>query len=338
MMHAVLERDLQNHAFVKDRAEGFQSLRRGLERYNPSLVEEITGVPANLLEQGAVAYAKAKNASIVFCMGITQHTTGTDNVKALCNLSMLCGQVGRKGTGINPLRGQNNVQGACDMGGLPGVLPGYQPVGDPQVIKTFENAWRKRLPSKPGLTLTEMIDKGGRQIRAMLVMGENPVMSDPDAQRVEENLRSLDFLVVLDIFMTETARLADVVLPSACFAEKDGTFTNTERRVQLIRRAVPPPGRALADHEIISQLSTALGYPMHSTSPARVMDEVASLSPSYGGINHRRLAGSGIQWPCTNEAHPGTLLLHKDRFVRGRGQFQPVEFHPPKEEPDPKHA
>jgi len=245
---------------------------------------------------------------------------------------MLCGQIGRESTGINPLRGQNNVQGACDMGALPNVVTGYQNVTVAEVREKFSKAWNCTVPEKPGFTVPEMISAAGHgDIRAMYIMGENPVISDPDANHVVEALEKLDFLVVQDIFLTETAGYADVVLPSACFAEKEGTFTNTERRVQRVRKAVEAPGEALADWEIICRLATLMGYPMNYGSPAEIMDEIAGLTPSYGGISFARLEGKGICWPCPTADHPGTPVLHKGKFVRGLGKFNPVEHIPPDE-------
>ena len=244
MMHVIIAEDLHDKAFVENRTEGFEELKKNVEKYTPEYVESITGIAAADLTDAARLYAGAKAASILYCMGITQHSHGTDNVKSLANLAMLCGHMGKRGTGVNPLRGQNNVQGACDMGGLPNVYTGYQPVSDLAVAKRMEEAWGVTdLPTKPGLTVTQMIPKAhDGELKALYIIGENPLVSDPDLNHAEASLKHLDFLVVQDIFMTETARLADVVLPAKCFAEKDGTFSNTERRVQLVRKAVDAPG------------------------------------------------------------------------------------------------
>ena len=272
---------------------------------------------------------------ILYGMGITQHTTGTDNVKAVANLLMLTGNMGRRGTGFAPLRGQNNVQGACDMGALPVFYPGYQRVDNPEVRKKFEKAWGRTLNEKPGLTITDMIQAAhdGR-LKALYVMGENPMLSEPDLNHAREALARLELLVVQDIFLTETAQLADVILPAASFAEKDGTFTSTERRVQLVRKAIDPPGEARADWEIIAEISRRMGYPMNYASSAEIMAEIARLTPIYGGISHDRLDNhEGLQWPCWDPEHPGTPMLHEGQFTRGRGKFHVVQDRPPAELP-----
>ena len=337
LLHVIIAEGLWNWKYVEERTEGFEELRAAVAPFTPEYVSRITGIPADDLVRAARMYATAGKAMVLFAMGITQHACGTDNVKALANLAMLCGYVGIEGGGVNPLRGQNNVQGACDMGCLPNVLPGYQRVDDEQARARFERAWATgvRIPERPGLTLTEMTPAvlDGR-IKAMYIMGENPVLSDPNASHVEQALRKLDFLVVQDIFLTETARLADVVLPAASFAEKDGTFTNTERRVQRVRKAVNPPGEARADWEIIRDLAAAMGCPMPCRSAEEVFDELAALTPSYAGMSYERLERGGLQWPCPDRQHPGTKVLHKDHFLRGRGRFFAVGFRPPAELPD----
>jgi len=333
--HVILEEGLWDEAFVRERCENFEEFRAAVERYTPEYVEGITGIPAELLVEAARAFGRADRAMIFYAMGLTQHTSGTDNVLAIANLAMLTGNVGRRSTGVNPLRGQNNVQGACDMAALPNVLPGYQGLSDPGVRAKFEAAWGVDLPERPGLTVVEMFRAAleGR-VRAMVIMGENPMVSDPDIAHVAEALERLEFLVVIDIFPNETTRYAHVILPAASFAEKDGTFTNTERRVQRVRAALPPPGEAKPDWEILCGLATRLGYPMSYSGPAEIMEEIASLVPIYGGISYGRLEGEGLQWPCPTPDHPGTPFLHKDRFPRGRGRFHPVEYRPPEEEPD----
>jgi len=338
MMRVILAEGLADDAFIAERTEGFEDLKEAVEPYTPELAEKITGVAAETIVEAARTYAEAPAASIVYSMGITQHTTGTDNVLSLANLAMLTGNVGKGGAGVNPLRGQNNVQGACDLAALPNVFPGYQKVDDPASREKFEAAWGVKLSPEPGLTVVEMINAAGAgTIKALVLMGENPMMSDPDVNHVERSLEALDFLVVEDIFLTETARLADVVLPAASFAEKDGTFTNTERRVQRVRKALDPPGSARADWEILCDLATRLGYPMHYDGPARIQDEIASLTPSYGGITYDRLEQGSLQWPCPDAGHPGTPYLHKGRFTRGLGKFHPVEFIPPAELPDEQY-
>lgn len=270
-------------------------------------------------------------------MGITQHTTGTDNVLSLANLSMLTGNVGKESTGVNPLRGQNNVQGACDLGALPNVYPGYQSVEDSKIRAKFEKAWSKKLSPNKGLTVVEMfhaVETG--DIKAIYIMGENPALSDPNLNRTRKALEMVDFLVVQDIFLSETAQYADVVLPSACFAEKNGTFTNTERRVQRIRTAVPPPGEARSDWQTICDLSTKLGYKMSYDSAGQIMGEIASITPIYGGMSFERIDSVGLQWPCPDKDHPGTKYLHKGKFTRGKGKFHTVSFKAPAESPGKK--
>jgi formate dehydrogenase alpha subunit len=337
LMHVIIEEGLYDKEYVENRTEGFEDMRKVLKRYTPAFVEGITGVPQEELRKAARLYAGAKRAAIFYAMGITQHITGTDNVKSLANLAMLCGNVGIESGGVNPLRGQNNVQGACDLGALPNVFPAYQQVANAEARKKFEAAWKvKELQGTPGLTVTEMIPAAAKgDIKALYIMGENPMVSDPDLKHVEEALKNLAFLVVQDIFLTETAQLADVVLPAASFAEKDGTFTNTERRVQRVRKGVEPPGQARTDWEIIADLSTRMGYEMRYRSAEEIFAEFTELTPSYAGISYKRLEKEGgIQWPCPTPRHPGTPYLHKDKFVRGKGLFHAVEFIPPAELPD----
>ena len=332
LMHIILKEGWQDQEYIDERTEGFVELAAKLEEYPPDKVAEITGIEAETLRAMAEMYAKSKPASIIYCMGITQHTTGVDNVKSLANLAMLTGNVGVLGGGVNPLRGQNNVQGACDMGGLPNVFSGYQPVADETANEKFSKAWGKDLPKKPGMTITDMlpaIEEG--KVKALYVVGENPMVSDPDIHHVEKALSQLDILIVQDIFLTQTAKMANIVLPGTSFAEKSGTFSNTERRVLLVREAIPPKGEARPDWEIIRDLSTGLGYPMEYNSPEEVFEEIRALTPSYAGLTYNRLAEQGLQWPCPTEDHPGTQFLHKDRFTRGKGAFTPIDFKPPAE-------
>jgi len=335
MMHVILKEGWHQPSFIEERTEGFEAFSKVIEDYPPEKVAQITGVDAGDIVRMAETYAKAKAASIVYCMGITQHTTGVDNVKALANLAMLTGNVGRESTGVNPLRGQNNVQGACDMGGLPNVYPGYQPVNMIDVQKKFEQAWNASLPDKVGLTVPEMLTGlADGSVKALYIMGENPIQSDPDTHHVEKGLKAAELLVVQDIFLTPTAELAHVVLPGTSFAEKDGTFANTERRVSRVRKAVDPVGESRPDWQIIQEISNRFGYPMSYDSPEAVMREIAGLTPSYGGISYDRLEGEGLQWPCPDANHPGTRFLHADRFARGRGLFHPIEYRPPAETVD----
>jgi len=305
-------------------------------------VVEITGVPEEKIREAMRLYAKAECAAIVYCMGITQHTTGTENVMAIANLAMLTGNIGRPGTGVNPLRGQNNVQGACDMGALPNVLPAYQQVANDEARQKIAAIWgSKELPARPGLTLVEMMEAAFRKkVKAMYIMGENPMVSDPDLQHVAHSLRQLDLLVVQDIFLTETAQLAHVVLPSACFAEKEGTFTNSERRVQRVRKAVEPPGEAKGDSEIICMLAEKMGggelFPFRNAE--EIFEEIRKVTPSYAGMTYKRLnTPFGLQWPCPNLEHPGISILHKDQFTRGKGLFKPAPYKKPAEEADQEY-
>ncbi|UCF99346.1 MAG: formate dehydrogenase subunit alpha [Spirochaetaceae bacterium] len=335
MMQVILSEGLEDKDFIDKRTDDFDKFKAVVMQYTPEKVEKITGVPKDKIIQAARLYARAEKASIIYSMGITQHTTGTDNVLSLANLAMVTGNVGKKSTGVNPLRGQNNVQGACDLGALPNVYPGYQQVANPQVQEKFEKAWDASLSLLPGLTVVEMlhgIEDG--KIRGMYTMGENPFLSDPNVNRVRKDLEALEFLVVQDIFMSETAQYADVVLPAASFAEKDGTFTNTERRVQLLRKVLDPPGQAKADWQILGELASRLGYTMYYAGTAEIMEEIAGLTPIYGGITHERLQGFGLQWPCPDREHAGTPYLHKGMFSRGKGLFNAVEYIPPAEEPD----
>jgi formate dehydrogenase alpha subunit len=338
ILNVILKEGWYDRKFVEERTEGFKEFQKVVEKYTPESVEKITGVRAQDIRKIADLYARSESSSIVYAMGITQHITGVDNVKSLANLAMLCGQIGRESTGVNPLRGQNNVQGACDMGGLPNVYPGYQSVSDSQIAEKFEKAWGTKLSTKPGMTVPEMLKAAmAGEVKAMFVLGENPMVSDPDIQHVEKSLEALDFLVVQDIFMSETARLADVVLPGVSFAEKDGTFTNTERKVKRVRKAIEPIGSSRQDWEILCDLSTRMGYPMHYDDPSKILEEVAQVTPSYGGIYYDRIETEGLHWPCPNRAHPGTPYLHKDRFSRGLGLFHAIEYLPPEELPDKEY-
>ena len=336
MMHVIIKEGLYDEAYVGTRTVGIEDVKKVVEKYTPEYVEKITGIPQSDLIAAARMYAGAKAASILYAMGITQHTTGTDNVKSLANLAMLCGNVGVEGGGVNPLRGQNNVQGACDMGGLPNVYTGYQRVTDAAVRERMAKAWNvSSLPDKPGLTVMEMGNAASEgKLKALYIIGENPLLSDPDLHHARETAKKLDFVVVQDIFLTETAELAHVVLPSASFAEKEGTFTNTERKVQRVRKAVERPGEAKDDWEIISKISTRMGYPMAYGDAQAIMKEIGQVTPSYCGINYGRLEKDGIHWPCTGTDHPGTPCLHMDQFTCGLGVFHAVVWMPPAEVPD----
>ena len=339
MMHVIIKENLYDEDYVANRTVGLDDLKKTVEKYTPQYVEEITGIPRDKLIEAARLYAQAPAASILYAMGITQHTTGTDNVKSLANLAMLCGNVGIEGGGINPLRGQNNVQGACDMGALPNVYTGYQPVVDLAIRDRMEKAWGvEKLPEKPGITVTEMMEKAHEgKMKGLYIIGENPMISDPDLNHARKSLENLDFLVVQDIFLTETAQMADVVLPAASFAEKEGTFVNTERKVQLIRKAVEPPGDAKEDWKIIADLAGRMGDPMVYGSAKDIMAEITGVTPSYCGINYGRLKSDGIHWPCPATDHPGTPCLHVDQFTCGLGVFHAIDFIPPAELPDEEY-
>ena len=339
MMHIIIENGWQARDYIETRTEGYEALEKAVKAYTPERVEAITGVDRKDLERLAALYAANPPASLLYAMGITQHTTGVDNVKSCCNLAMLCGNVGVPSSGVNPLRGQNNVQGACDMGGLPNVMTGYQPVADAQVREKFSKAWGTPLSDTPGLTITDMIPamlEG--KLKGLYVIGENPKLSDPDWNHLNHALKKLDFLVVQELFLSETAQVADVVFSAASVAEKDGTVTNTERRCMRIQKAIEPIGKTLADWEIICRLSTAMGYDMHYESPEEIFDEIASVTPkSYAGMTYERLGLDGLQWPCPDGEHPGTPYLHKDQFARGKGQFHALEYQDPAEMPDEEY-
>jgi formate dehydrogenase major subunit len=339
MMHVILKENLHDQTFIQNRTEDFEQFKQALEKYTPEFVEGVTGIPSETLVEAARLFAGAKAGSILYCMGITQHISGTDNVKALANLSMLTGNLGFPGAGLNPLRGQNNVQGACDMGGLPVVYTAYQPVNDPAVIQKMEQAWGVTgLSTQPGLKATEMIPMAYKgELKAMYIIGENPMLSDADLHHVEASLKNLDFLVVQDIFMTETAQAADVVLPSSCFAEKEGTFANTERRVQRVRKAVEAPGQCKDDWWITSQIASRMGYPMNYENSRAIFEEIRRVTPSYGGISYERIEVEGLHWPCPTPDHPGTPILHGQQFTRGKGKFHAIEWIPPAEQVDDQY-
>jgi len=341
MMHIIINNDWHAKEYIRERTEGIHDLMEAVADYTPHRVEAITGVKPENLERMAQLYAKNTPSSLLYAMGITQHTTGVDNVKSCCNLALLCGNVGIANAGVNPLRGQNNVQGACDMGGLPNVLPGYQPVNDPKVVELFSQAWGKRVPDRPGLTITDMVPamlEG--KLKGLYVIGENPKLSDPDWNHFNDALKKLDFLAVQEIFLSETAQVADVVLSAASVAEKEGTFTNSERRCMKINKAIEPIENTLPDWEIICRLSTAMGYEMSYENPEEIFQEIASLTPkSYGGMTYERLGISGLQWPCPSSDHPGTPYLHSGQFPRsgGKGKFHPIHYIDPAEMPDDKY-
>lgn len=340
MMNVIIREGLEDKEFIKTRTENYEELKKTVEKYPPETAAEITGLHPEEIIKAARMFAQAEKAMIVYSMGITQHTHGVDNVKSCANLAMLTGNVGRPGTGVNPLRGQNNVQGACDLGALPNVYSGYQKVMNSEVRAKFEKTWEvEALPGNVGLTVTTAINAAADgELKALFVMGENPMMSDPDQSHVRKALERLDFLVVQDIFPTLTSEFSDVVLPAACYAEKDGTFTSTERRVQRVRKAVEPPGESRADWEILCDIAEKAGYHgMQYASASEVMDEIVDMTPIYGGISYDRIDQDGLQWPCTSRDHPGTPVLHVGKFSRGLGLFGPADFKPSAELPDEEY-
>jgi formate dehydrogenase major subunit len=338
IMNVIIANNWHDKSFIEERTEGFDKVEEIVKGYSPEKVSEICGIDKDDIVKAAHWYATSERSTILYAMGITQHSHGVDNVKSLANLAMLTGNLGKRGTGVNPLRGQNNVQGACDMGGLPNVYPAYQAVIDEGVKKKFEDAWQAQLSSKVGYTIMEMmhgLEDGS--VKGMVILGENPVGSDPDVSHVKQALEAAEFIAVIDIFLTDTARLADVVLPGVSFAEKDGTFSNTERNVLRVRKAIEPVGEARPDWQIICELSTRVGLPMNYGSPSEIFDELTKVTPSYGGLSYERIESGGIPWPCPSADHPGTPILHKDRFTRGRGLFHAIEYRPPDELTDDEY-
>ena len=336
LMSVILNEGLIDEKFIAERCEGFEEVAAQLKDYTPEMAEAICGIPADQIRETARLYAKAERAAIVYCMGVAHHNTGVDQVISLADLAMMTGHVGRGGTGLNPLRGQNNVQGACDMACLPIYVPGYQRVEDDEARHKFEEAWNCTIPPVPGLTETQMIQAAlAENMKAIYFVGENPVVADPDQNMVIEALEKLEFFVVQDIFLTETAKMADVVLPGASFAEKEGTFSNTERRVQRVRAAISPVGNCRPDWEIFADLLQRAGVPGDYSSASAVFDEMASLAPVFRGMCHQRLDDEGgLQWPCIDRDHPGTKILHTEAFARGRGHFVPVDYIAPPEVAD----
>lgn len=338
IMHVIYKEGLMDKSFIAERTEDFEKIIPIIEKFTPEAAEKITRVPKEKIIEAARIYGGAKSAGVYYTMGITQHSHGTDNVFSLANLVLMTGNIGKPNAGLNPLRGQNNVQGSSDMACAPNVYPGYQKVDDEAVQKKFEAAWGVPLSNKVGLNAVDMMYAAeAGKIKGMYIMGENPVMSDPDKEHTEKVLKGIDFLVVQDIFMTETGRLADVVLPATCFAEKEGTFTNTDRTVQRVRKALEPPGDAKDDMSVIVELSKRLGLEMPNTTAETVFGEIGSVWTNMKGMNYNRLEKGGLQWPCPDENHPGTPYLFKDTFPRGKGRFTPVDFRPSEELPDDEY-
>ncbi len=349
LMHVIIREGWHDQSFIAERTEGFEELKAVVEKYTPEVTSEITGVPADDIESAARMLADNRPGALLYAMGITQHTVGVPNVMSCANLQMLLGNMGVPGGGVNPLRGQNNVQGACDMGGLPNFYPGYQRVTDPASRAKFEQAWGVPLSDQIGLTVTEMLKAAEEgRIHCLYVIGENPMVSDPDLNHVRYSLQKTEFIVVQDLFFTKTGEFADVIFPAASFVEKEGTVTNTERRVQRVRKAVEPPGEAKPDSWIVIELAKRLlalgavapdeGAPhagWNYTTAPDIMGEINQLAPIYGGVTYRRLeAGAQLQWPVFDEDHPGTRILHVGKFSRGLGRFVAVDHVPPAELPD----
>lgn len=337
MAHVILEEGLEAKAWIAENTENFDAVRETVARYAPEQAEEITGVPATTIREVARAYATTEKAGIYYTLGITEHTSGTDNVYALSNLVLMTGHLGMRSAGMNPLRGQNNVQGANDAGATPVFYPGYQPAEDAEVRQKFANAWGVAQSETTGLNLNQMMKSMiAGEVRGMFLMGEDIVISEPNVSKVEEALNHIDFLVVQDIFFNESCRYADIVLPAGCFAEKDGVFANSDRRVQLVRKALEPPGDARADWEILLDLMKASGLEQPDyAGPHEIYDEIARLTPKFAGISHARIEREGgLQWPVESADHPSTEYLHRGGVLRGKGLFQPVDYRPPFEEPD----
>ena len=351
LMHIILANGWEDQGFITERTEGFEEFKAVVDEYSPELAAEITGVPVDKLNQAAEMLALNKPMAVMWAMGITQHIVGVRNVMALSNLQLLLGNIGVPGGGVNPLRGQNNVQGACDMGGLPNVYPGYQAVMLEAARVKFETAWGAPMPDKVGMTVTEMIPAAADgKIKALYILGEDPVMSDPDTTHIRHCLEACEFIVLQEIFPSETAQYADVMLPGVSFAEKTGTFTNTERRIQMVRQAIPVLGDARPDWQIIQDLarlvlangtrkaSSGVHAQWQYENTAQIMEEAAALTPSYAGVTHERLeGGERLQWPVKNLDHPGTPILHIGQIARGKGKFMPIEHIPPQESPDEEY-
>ncbi len=340
LMNEILANGWEDREFVEEHTENLAGLREVVQEYPVERAAEITGVPVEQLREVARILGTEGPASLCYTLGITEHSSGTDNVLSCANLQMLLGNLGKPSAGVNPLRGQNNVQGACDMGALPNVLVDYQPVSDPAVREKFARAWGvETLPETPGRRMpsmfTGMLDG---TTRALICHGENVVMSEPNEGHTRRCLEELDFLVVLDIFENETTPYADVVFPCTCWSEQDGTFTNSERRVQRVRAAVTPPGECREPWWIYGELARRLEVDMRLDSARDAWEEMRSLSTAHAGITWERIENEGIQWPAPTPDHPGTQFLHADgNFTRGKGLFQPARWRPPAEEPDAEY-
>jgi predicted molibdopterin-dependent oxidoreductase YjgC len=338
MAHVISREGLVDPEFIADRTTGSEELLEHVKQFPPEWAEQLTGVPAQDIETAALWYGRADRGAIYYTLGITEHICGVDNVQSLCNLVLMTGNIGREGTGINPMRGQNNIQGAGDSGALPNNYPGFQPVTDPENQKKFERLYGTKVDLEKGPTKVTALEMAGDKIRAMLIDGENTVVSDPDRHHCERALKALDHLVVIDIFMTETAELADVVLPASAWGETDGVQVNSERRVQRVRKAVDPPGEARPDWWIVSQLAKRLGFQGFEFESAKdVFNELCSLSPIYNGLDWDRIDSGELQWPVPEIGHPGTPILHQREFKNGRGVFKIVAYRDPAETVDDEY-
>ena len=337
MMNVIINEKIYDKKFVEELTEGFDWMLPTVMDVTPEMAAEKCGVSADDIRAAARLFATTKKAAIFYTLGITEHVSGTENVRSLANLAMLTGHVGKESTGVNPIRGQNNVQGACDMGAMPWTYPGYQKVSVKENRKKFSKAYGVTMPSRKGYVLTEMFQSAHRgKLKAMYIMGENPVMSEPDQKHIIESMKKLEFIVVQEIFMTETSKLADVILPGNTFAERNGTYTNTERRIQRSRKAIESRGESRPDWLIICDLAKRMGYDkpwaadkydsMDFPGAKEIWDEIAALTPSMAGINYGRIEKVGIQWPCPTTDHPGTKYLHKGQFARGKGVFAAIPF------------
>jgi formate dehydrogenase major subunit len=341
VMNVLINQDLYDRRFVESHCTGFDAFKDKVMEYPPDRAAELCGVSADTIREVARRLAAVKPGMLFYTLGITQHTCGKNNVMSTANLQMLLGNIGKEGSGVNPLRGQNNVQGACDMGALPNVFPGYQSVTDPAIRQKFEKAWKVAdLPDKPGLMIPQMLEGlTSGKVRGFYIFGENPANSEPDIKKVEHELASAEFLVCQDIFPTETTRFAHVILPAAAWSENDGTLTNSERRVSRVRTASNPPGISKPNWWIFQQIAKRFGHEWSSDSAQEIWDqEISVLTPSMAGIKYSRIEGDGLQWPCPTEGHPGTPFLHKNgAFTRGKGAFQALDWTPPAEVPDDEY-
>lgn len=343
MMNIFIEEDLIDHKFIEERTENFEAMKEMVKDYTPEKVAEICKIDPEELRKAARLYATAEKAPIMYCLGVTEHHTGTEGVMSMSNMAMMVGKLGKPGCGVNPIRGQNNVQGACDMGASPNQFSGYQNIDKPGVLEKFEKAWGVELNPNIGTKATDCFPKMlTGEIKGLFIFGEDPVRTDPNTHHVIECLKAVDFFVIDELFMTETAKYADVILPGRSYAEKEGTFSNTERRVQRVRKAVEIAGDTKPDTWIFTEIMNRMGYPQPHLTPAEIMDEIASVTPSFAGISHARLdseevGGNGLQWPCTSKDHPGTPIMHVGKFARGLGYFRPAAYVPSMELPDDEY-